>query len=128
MSIIISKPKDVIIVQLQGSIFKFRWLSNKVYQDIYMRYCKFETEEKDGKITSKLNLLYPGKWLYNIVEAALIGWENIHDEDGKDIPFATEVIGDMDPQDVQKIAEGYIKQRGAVEKKKAKKKDETLKN
>lgn len=59
------------------------------------------------------NMYFSGK----ICQIAVVGWENVKDDEGKDVPFSKEVLKQIKGKAVIDLSDKIIEQVGLVEKK-----------
>ena len=129
MSIIIKTHDHIIEVKLEASQFRLKELTPKRMQGLHSKFMQLEATSEDGdQIKPRMVLSNPGAWLYSVVEAALVGWDNVTDPDGKAIPFDIDLLPEMETADIQKIAGKYLKEREKIQKESVKKRDKKLKN
>lgn len=139
MPVIIKKERDVITVSAEDATFRMRWLSNREFQAIYMKHSEMRAlpelpEGEEPKVPEgeeqkfEVQLINAIDWVYDLCGNAIIGWSGVKDEDGNDVPFNRELIGELPPGVISDIAQQYVDKRQAKVVVKEKKKRAVRKN
>jgi hypothetical protein len=124
MSIMVKKSKDIIVARIKTDsgeeTYRLRWISNEELYGLIDRYSErvplpVEEQTEDRKFTRQVKAL--NSFGYALLHLALVGWENVKDEEGNNVLFSKDLIGMLEISTVGEIWKQYQDARDLAEEK-----------